>query len=60
MRVDLWRRKSLFKAKSQPSNTSNDHGGDKWHNTAVDGRMHNGEVKIISQLVNIAIIGMYI
>jgi hypothetical protein len=60
MMADLWRKKSLFKAKTQPSNTSNGHGGDERHKTVVDGRMNSREVKIISQLVNIAIIGMYI
>jgi hypothetical protein len=47
MRSDLWRIKLLFKAKTQPANSSSDHEGYEWHNTEVDGRMHSEDVKII-------------
>jgi hypothetical protein len=49
MRTDLKRKKELlFKAKIQPTNISS---GQKWnerHNTKVDGRMHNGDAKIVN------------
>jgi len=47
MMADLWRRKLLFKTKTQPANNNSDHGGDEWHNTKVDGRMHNCGSKIV-------------
>jgi len=40
MMTDLWRRKLLFKIKTQPGNSSNGHGGDERHNT-VDRSMEN-------------------
>jgi len=40
-------KKLLFKAKTQPANSSSGHGGDKWHNMEVDGRIYNGETKIV-------------
>jgi hypothetical protein len=46
MRANLWKRKLLFKGKTQPANSSSDHGGDERHNTEVNGRMHSGDAKI--------------
>jgi len=46
MRVDLWRIKLLFKAKTQPVNNSSGQGEDERHNTEVDGRMHSEDAKI--------------
>jgi hypothetical protein len=46
MRADLSRRKLLFKAKSQPANSSICYGGDAQYNTEVDERMHREDVKI--------------
>jgi hypothetical protein len=46
MMTDLKRIKLLFKAKTQPANNINDQGGDKQHNTKVDGQMHSRNVKI--------------
>jgi hypothetical protein len=45
MRTDLWRRKLLFKAKTQPANCSSNHRGDEQHNAEVDRRMHSGYAK---------------
>jgi hypothetical protein len=47
MMTNLWRVKLLFKAKIQPANSSNSHGGDERHNTEVDGQMHSRNAKII-------------
>jgi hypothetical protein len=44
MRADLKRIKLLFKIKIQPANSSS---GQGWHNTDVDGQMHNGDIKIV-------------
>jgi hypothetical protein len=52
MRVDLWRRKLLFKAKTQPGNSSSGHGKDERHNTEVDRRIHSGEAKIADLVVH--------
>jgi hypothetical protein len=46
MMADIKRRKILFKAKTQPTNSSNGQGGDEGHIMEVDGRMHSGDVKI--------------
>jgi hypothetical protein len=46
MMADLKRRTLLFKIKIQSANSSSGKGGDKRHNTKVDGRMHSGEAKI--------------
>jgi hypothetical protein len=51
MRTDLWRRgkkkkKQLFKTKTQPTNSSNDHGKDEWHNMKVNAWMHSRYAKI--------------
>jgi hypothetical protein len=46
MRANLWRRKLLFKAKTQPANNSSGHERYERHNTQVNGRMYNGEAKI--------------
>jgi len=46
MRANLWKRKLLFKGKTQPANSSSDHGGDERHNTEVNGRMHSEDAKI--------------
>jgi hypothetical protein len=39
------KKKLLFKAKTQPANSSNQ-GGDERHIMEVDGRMHNEDAKI--------------
>jgi hypothetical protein len=46
MRVDLQRRKLLFKAKIQSANNNSSQGGDEQHSTEVDERMHSGDAKI--------------
>jgi hypothetical protein len=46
MRVDLNRRKLLFKIRTQQTNSSNGYGRDERHNTEVDGRMYRGDAKI--------------
>jgi hypothetical protein len=46
MMANLWRKKLLFKAKTQPANNSSDHRGYECHNTEVEGRMHSGDAKI--------------
>jgi hypothetical protein len=46
MRVDLNRRKLLFKAKTQPVNNSSSQGKDEWHSMEVDGLMHSIKAKI--------------
>jgi hypothetical protein len=46
----LWRRKLLFKAKTQLANSSSSHKGDKQHNTKVDGWMHNREANIVDMV----------
>jgi hypothetical protein len=46
MRINLWRGKLLFKAKTQLQNSSSGHGGDERHNMKVDERMHSGKAKI--------------
>jgi len=50
MRVDLWRRKLLFKTKTktQLANSNSGYGRDERHNMEVDGRMHNGDAKIVN------------
>jgi hypothetical protein len=50
MMADLWRRKLLFKAKTQPANNSSGHGGYERHNTEVGGWMHSGETKIADMI----------
>jgi hypothetical protein len=42
MSADLWRRKLLFKVKTQPANNNIGHGGDGQYNTEVNERMHSG------------------
>jgi hypothetical protein len=41
MRVDLKKIKLIFKAKTQPANSSSDQGGDECHSAEIDKRMHN-------------------
>jgi hypothetical protein len=43
MKADLKGRKLLFKAKTQPINSSRSQGRDEWHITKVDERMHSGD-----------------
>jgi hypothetical protein len=45
--TDLKRRKLLFKAKTQPANSSNGQRGDERHNKEVDGWMHSRYYKIV-------------
>jgi hypothetical protein len=44
--ADLKRRKLLFKAKTQSTNSSSGYGGDERHSTEGDGRMHSKKAKI--------------
>jgi hypothetical protein len=47
MRANLKRKKKLlFKAKTQPTNSSSSQGGDERHNTDINGWIHNGDAKI--------------
>jgi hypothetical protein len=46
MKANLWRRKFLFKAKTQPANSSSGHEGYERNNTKVDGRMYSEDAKI--------------
>jgi hypothetical protein len=45
--TDLKRRKLLFKAKTQPANSSNGHEVDERHNIEVDGQMLSGEAQLL-------------
>jgi hypothetical protein len=46
MRTNLKRKKLLFKAKTQLTNSCSGHGRDERHSTKVDGLMHSREAKI--------------
>jgi len=46
MMADIKRIKLLFKAKTQPINSSSDQERDERHNAEVDGRVHSGVAKI--------------
>jgi hypothetical protein len=50
MMVDLWKRKLLFKTKTQPANSNDRHGGDERHNTDIDRRMHSRYAKIVDMV----------
>jgi len=52
MRVDLNRRKLLFKIRTQQTNSSNGYGRDERHNTEVDGRMYREMPKLLIWLEN--------